>query len=231
MTGHTVYDKCKNRELITALNKIGASTSYTEVLKDRKKLADYVLASSINEGPPLSNHFSKGHFSICAFYNFEHADRSSLSGTHSDHDTVVIMFQVKPDIIPSKPNVTAMNLPNSAQHFKNEPPCQLLRNYNKPKSSANLTPIFFVDKYLYQNEELQRDHRIKEFILNLIKAGLIEEQESIPSPSWAGCRALISSTNVLIMHTGFLPYLPHITEHSTVFTALHNFLKILSQLN
>ena len=37
MAGHTVYDKCKNRELITALNKVGVSTSYNEVLKNRKK--------------------------------------------------------------------------------------------------------------------------------------------------------------------------------------------------
>ena len=36
MTGHTVYDKCKSQELITALNKIGVSTSYNEVLKNRK---------------------------------------------------------------------------------------------------------------------------------------------------------------------------------------------------
>ena len=64
-----------------------------------KKLANYVLASSINEGPPLPSHFLKDHFSICAFDNFDHADRSSLSGTHSDHDTAVVMFQVKPDII------------------------------------------------------------------------------------------------------------------------------------
>ena len=119
MTGHTVYDKCKSRKLI----KIGVSTSYNEVLKNRKKkLADYVLAS-INEGSPLPSHFSKGHFSICAFDNFDHADRSSMSGTHSDHDNAVVMFQVKLDIIPSKPNVTAMNLPNSTEHFRNEPPC------------------------------------------------------------------------------------------------------------
>ena len=205
MTGHTVYDKCKSRELI----EIGVSTSYNEVLKNRKKLADYVVASSINEGPPLPSHFSKGHCSICAFDNFHHADRSSLSRTNSDLDTAVVMFQVKPDIIPSKPNVTAMNPPNSTQHFRNEPPCQLLRNYNKPKSSANLTPNFSVDEDLCQNEELQKDHRKKEFILSLIKTGLIEEQESIPSPSWASCRALICSTNVPMMRTGFLPYLPH----------------------
>ena len=36
MTGQNVYDKCKSRELITALNKIGVSTSYNEVLKSRK---------------------------------------------------------------------------------------------------------------------------------------------------------------------------------------------------
>ena len=181
--------------------------------KTEKKLAAYVLASSINERPPLSSYFSKDHFSIYAFDNFDHADCSSMSGTHSDHDTAVVMFQVKPDIIPSKPNVTAMNLPNSTQHFRNEPPCQLLRNYNKPKSSANLPPNFSVDEDLYQNEELQKDHHNKEFILSLIKTGLIEEQESIPSSSWASCRALISSTNVPIMYTGFLPYLPHpVTE-------------------
>ena len=80
------------------------------------------------------------------FNNFDYADRSSLSGTHSNHDTAVVMFQVKPDIIPSKPNVTAMNLPNSTEHFRNEPPCQRLRNYNKPKSSANLPPNFSLQK-------------------------------------------------------------------------------------
>ena len=37
ITGHTVYDKCRSRELITALNKVGVSTSYSEVLKNRKK--------------------------------------------------------------------------------------------------------------------------------------------------------------------------------------------------
>ena len=160
MTGHTVYDKCKSRELITALNKIGVKTK----TKKKQNLTNYVLRSSINEGPSLPSHFSKDLFSICAFDNFDHADRSSLSG-HSDHDTAVVMFQVKPDIIPSKPNMTATNLPNSTQHFRNEPPCQLLRNYNKSKSSANLTPNFSVDEDLYQNEELQKDHHNKEFTI------------------------------------------------------------------
>ena len=61
---------------------------------EKKTLADYVLASSINEGSPLPSNFLKGHFSICAFDNFDHADRSSLSGTHSDDDTAIVMFQV-----------------------------------------------------------------------------------------------------------------------------------------
>ena len=174
MTGYTVYDKCKSRELITALNKIGVSTDYNEVLTNRKKLADYVSASSINKGPPLPSHFSNYHLSICAFDNFDHADRSSLSGTHSDHDTAVVMFQVKPDIIPSKPYVTTMNLQNS-EHFRNEPLCQRLSNYYKPKSSVSLPRNFSVDEDLYQNEELQKDHHGKEFIL--IKTGLNEEQE------------------------------------------------------
>ena len=163
MTGHTDYDKCKIRELI----KIGVSTSHNEVPKNRKKkLADYVLASSINEGPPLPSHFLKGHFSICAFDNFDHADHSSMSGTHSDHDTAVVMFQIKPDIIPLKPHVTATNLQNSTQHFRNKPPCQLLRNY-KPKSSANLTPNFSVDEDLYQHEELQKTTIRKNLFLAL----------------------------------------------------------------
>lgn len=41
MTGHTVYDKCKSRELITSLSGIVVSCSYNEVRKAKSNLANY----------------------------------------------------------------------------------------------------------------------------------------------------------------------------------------------
>ena len=38
MAAHNVYDKCKSRELITTLNRIGVCVSYNEVQRSRKKI-------------------------------------------------------------------------------------------------------------------------------------------------------------------------------------------------
>ena len=42
---------------------------------------------------------------------------------------------------------------------------------------------------------------------------------------------ILPSTELAKMHIGFLPYLPHpVTDHATVYTALRNFITLLSQL-
>ena len=37
--GHSVYKKCKSREVLTSFNKVGISVSYNKVQRARNKLA------------------------------------------------------------------------------------------------------------------------------------------------------------------------------------------------
>ena len=37
MAAHNIYDKCKSRELITSLNRIGVCISYNEIQREREK--------------------------------------------------------------------------------------------------------------------------------------------------------------------------------------------------
>ena len=104
MTGHNIYDKCKSRELRTSLNRIGVCVSYNEIQRARTSLALYSFIQSKKENVPIPSHFDRTMFTIAAFDNFDHADRSSSSGMLSNHDTVTVLFQTKPDKLPSKTN-------------------------------------------------------------------------------------------------------------------------------
>ena len=105
-----IYEKCKSREVLTSLNKVGVSVSYNEVQRARNDLARFTYFQSKNEGVPIPSHFSKDEFTIGAFDNFNHSDRSSLSGTFSNHDTVMTLFQVKPEQPSKKPDKTQIDL-------------------------------------------------------------------------------------------------------------------------
>ena len=99
---HSVCEKCKSRELLTPLNKLRVSVSYNEIQRVRSDLARFKYFQSKNEEVPISSHFSKGKFSIGAFDNFDHSDRSSLPGKFSNHDTVMTLFQFKLEQAPAK---------------------------------------------------------------------------------------------------------------------------------
>ena len=61
-------------------------------------------------------------------------------------------------------------------------------------------------------------------------SGLVSPSNNFPT--WTGVKSLLATHDILEMQTGFLPFLPHpVTEHSTVHTAMLNFLKVLEQLN
>ena len=64
---------------------------------------------------------------------------------------------------------------------------------------------------------------------SVANSGLVSLPENFPSR--AGFKSLIVSDNIQQMQTGFLPFLPYpVTAHSTVHTAMLNFLKVLNQL-
>ena len=103
MAAHNIYDKCKSRELITSLNRIGACISYNEIQRERKSLAHYTFKREEDWGVPILSHFVKENFTVAALNNFDHTDSSSTSGMLSNHDTVAALFQEKPEVLPSKP--------------------------------------------------------------------------------------------------------------------------------
>ena len=69
----------------------------------RNNLAHYAIMKNEEFGVSIPSHFVPENFTIAAFDNFDHADHSSPSGMMSNHDTVSVLFQVKPDNPPTKP--------------------------------------------------------------------------------------------------------------------------------
>ena len=69
------------------------------------------------------------------------------------------------------------------------------------------------------------------FVLSCIRSDSFSASDDISTPTWAGYRSLLSAQTSPVMQVGFLPYLPYpVTKHETVYTAMHNFLSVLAQL-
>ena len=228
MMGHHIYDKCKSREVITSLNRVGVSTSYNEVRRARSNLANYCFEKSEENSVPIPSHFVTDEFTLAQMDNFDHSDRSSLSDIHSNHDTVMTLIQIKPEFPPSKPNLSAFDLSRSRVNGYGKLPCQQLKTYIRKKKGLPLPSSFQVEDSVKSIIE-DNDDEIKSFIINKLRGSVNSDELHIPT--WAGCKSLISSANLPIMQVAFLLYLPHpVTDYSTVYTALCNFLSVLDQL-
>ena len=149
----------------------------------------------------------------------------TLSGKSSTHDTVITLFQEIPSQPVSKPSKSKTNL--NAIKTLSKLACQEVSPF---KSNKNLiSPSFKADENLYQNEAAIKTHETMEFIISAMKG--IASKTNEPLPSWAGIQALLSSAKVPLMQVGFLPFLPYpVTEYSTAFTAMLNFVKVLKKL-
>ena len=107
-------------------------------------------------------------------------------------------------------------------------PCQNLLPYFRKNKYLPLPESFTVE-YLNTNAEQETNLADQNFVLNYIRASVTSDDESLAT--WAGCKSLISTSNLPIMHVAFLPYLPFpVTYHTTVYTSLHNFPNVLGQL-
>ena len=61
--------------------------------KHREDLAELATSKSEQHIVLLPMSFSKARFTLAAFDNFDHNDKSTTSGTPSTHDTVSVLFQ------------------------------------------------------------------------------------------------------------------------------------------
>ena len=76
--GQYQYGKSRSREVLTATSHIGVRCSYNDVRRSLKLLAAYTVAKSDKDGVPVpSKDFS---------------DRSSITGTESDHFTMQVLY-------------------------------------------------------------------------------------------------------------------------------------------
>ena len=129
---------------INYLNRIGICISYNEIERERKSLAHYTFRQGEDLGVPILSQFVKENFTIAAFDNFDHTDRSSRSGMLSNHDTVTVLFQQKPEVLPPKPKKSYIYIQQSEQ--SNKLPCQELTLCNRGKKELILPETFTVSQ-------------------------------------------------------------------------------------
>lgn len=129
-------------ELLTSLNHICVSTGYKEVRNARHLLASYATQTSEIFGNPVLNHFSRETFTAGTLANADSVEYSSISGTHTSHDTVLVLFQEALISPPSKPPVSGMHLNKSAPFLREFLPFQKVSAHSKPVVGPSLPPDF-----------------------------------------------------------------------------------------
>ena len=168
MKAHSIYEKCRSKEIITRQNRLGLYVSYNKIKQYRSNLAKYAMLKSSENNVPLPSHFNKGMFTIAAFDNFDHTDRTSLCGLSSSYDTVSTLFQVKPPESVSKPKKSEFNLKNVDILEKLD--CQNVKTYYKGKKCIELPDNFQVENELSLSETDIKEHNDKEFIITATMA-------------------------------------------------------------
>ena len=90
-------------------------------------------------------------FTIAAFDNFDHDDKNTTSGLSSSHDTVLTLFQEKPDKIQSKPEKSKCNLKHIT--IPDKLPCQEILPYYQKSKCIEISETFSVEKELFISEK------------------------------------------------------------------------------
>ena len=226
MNALAIYGRCKSRELITSFNKQSCPVSYKTMKQHRADLAKYTIVKSSETGVPIPSHFSPSVFTIAAFDNFDYSDRSSLSGTKHTHDTAITLFQMKPTVKIAKAAKGSVEL--STVKDLGKLPCQEVVDFYTNRR-LTLQESFTVDPELYVSQKASTAHKEEEFLISCIQNDI--SGDILELPSWAGIKSLLSHSEVPVMHVGFLPFIPSpVTDPSTIYTAMLNFLKVLDQL-
>ena len=137
-----------------------------------------------------------------------------MSGMLSKRDTVTLLFQEKPEVLPSKPKKSNICIQQSEQ--SNKLPCQELRLCNRGKKELILPETFTVSVEKPNLHHVNRDIDALNFVLSAIHfdRNLIDADALIPT--WAGCQSLLSDRTLPMWQAGFLPYLPYpVTNYDT----------------
>ena len=236
--GQYHYGKSRSREILTLSNHMGISESYKEVRKSRQKLAAYAIAKSEENQVPIPSSFTCDSFTFGALDNADFVDKSSISGTKSDHITMQVIYQHVVSPQASKPLISEMNMNNLNQSLPEKLPCQQVPLHFKPTKKPSLPDNFkvieetgIVSKINF-NKVIQEVDEI-EFLISFIRNGFPNETDSNDiMPTWGASHSLGSSASPPLTCIGFLPAIPSpVTNYATVRKSLENFQSVRKQLN
>ena len=97
-------------------------------------------------------------------------------------------------------------------------PCQKIRSFARGKKELVVSSSFSVEKETLVYPNLPESNENLNFVLSCIRSDSFSASDDIPTPTWAGCRSLLSTQTSPVVQVGFLPYLPYpVTKHETVF--------------
>ena len=153
-----IYERCKSREFITSLNGSGLCISYASMNKHRNHLAKFAIANSSGFGLLSLSHFSPSAFTMSAFDNFDHVDKTMLSGKSGSYDTVISLFQEITTKKELKPNRSEVNL--AAVKTFSKLACQKLAPFSTDKT-LTLPEPFIVETETYNLNEKKNDNQLE----------------------------------------------------------------------
>ena len=226
-----IHDKCRSKQLIQILNKLGLCISYDELERIDCSLANEIMSYCIESKVPLPQTITSSSIIHGAVDNFDH-NENTFTGKGSSHDTILMVFQNSDN---SKETDNSLhksvnsNLERS-RSFKFDLDCQKVLPFHK-LARGKIPDNFKTGTLNIQgnvNESATMDFKL--WILVRHKTPIPKDEIKIPS--FVAMKSLISSENVRITNSAFTPIIPHpATDFSTIYTSMKNYQDILNQRN
>ncbi|KAJ8668266.1 hypothetical protein QAD02_009929 [Eretmocerus hayati] len=231
LIGVSIYDGTKSKAVITLLNRLGLSISYDEILRIKTRMAFFALKCWISR-VPLPSHFNRHAYVSAALDNYD--DKKS-------HDSVSVLFQDDDDNPERKPKISEFDIDKSRKTLDEILECQKLVEFQKPAGDIELPASYIVEENVVNisADSLRTNVELYDFIYLLSRSGLSTNNEPITAikdnqtvPTLSPFVSLLLEDKRCKQRTGFLPVFPHpITEYSTVYSCMLNFLDVLDQLD
>ena len=199
MVGNSIYGKTRSKTIVTHLNTLGVATSYLEIKRHWRLMAQYTLSC---QETPIPSHFSADGWTMGALDNENFADQSSISGTNLKNYTAQVLYQDASEAPMKKPSVSSTNLRESTSSLKRTLSCQKLEPASKPSVRPVLPPSFKTKEDFGMEVNESRASEIAEkteFLITLLRCGIPPEDSGNVLPPWSGIHSLITQSQSPLM--------------------------------
>ena len=190
-----VHSLTRSKQLVTALNHHGICVSYNTVKRFDVDLAERIITTAGNNRVPLPSVLEATSPLNGALDNFDR-NESTLAGTGSTHDTILVLFQNVP-----------LNLekPSTVREMSERPLAAQSRTTVKLRSKVSCQQLIRMGE-IKERGEIPMNYKVSEILSNLTMGLGAVATVADPSPASA---AAIESTSIATdaMHSAT----PHMT--------------------